>query len=437
MSVISLASKSPTGGLDHGQLAALMVAGGNLVFSGGEFWEFQDGRGIWVSQSDPEMTRKAETICRAAGEPVTASRVAGMLKLAQGQAYRRVEWDAGGKRDVCARDGILRYEGGQWTLRPYRREDYRRVSLPVAYDPDATCPRFTQFVQEVFTGADDAKERTLALIEMLGLSLTASTEFERAAMLIGTGQNGKSVTLRLLTDMLGEFAAGVNPSELDNRFQRASLDGKLANIITELPEGATLPDAAIKAIISGEPSTVERKHRDPVTMAPVCKLWIGANHLPASRDFSPALFRRFVILGFPVQFTDAQKDVTLSAKLRAEIPGILNVCLAALGRAFDRGTLTTPPSSEDAVQNWRRDVDQVLSFLTECMVRESGARTSSAEAYRLYRGWAEESGIMRIIGRNAFTKRLEAHGWAESGKGTGGTRTLYGLRQKLTGDANG
>ncbi|WP_291520803.1 phage/plasmid primase, P4 family [Acidithiobacillus sp.] len=420
---------------DHTELAGYIGERGKLISNRGDFWDYSADAGIWQKVPTEMLHRRIQEVCRQFGIAASSSRITGTEKMAHGVWYRDIEWDATGKRDIAVQNGILHYEGGgKWVVKPYRAEDYRRVSLPIKYDPDADCPRFTQFVQEVFHGTDDAKERIVALVELMGLTLTASTEFEKAALLVGSGSNGKSVTLRLLADMVGQYASGINPAEFENRFQRASLDGKLANIVTELPEGTTLPDGAIKAIISGEACTVEHKHRDPFVMTPICKIWLGSNHMPGTRDFSPALFRRFTILKFPNEYPEESRDVRLSEKLRAEIPGILNILLAALGNAFDRGHLTSPPSSVEAVNQWKRDSDQVLTFLEEQMVQEPGARIASAEAFSLYQQWASSAGIKRPVSRNPFTRRIKALMWAEDGKGTAGERFLYGLRQRLAGD---
>jgi len=88
-------------------------------------------------------------------------------------------------------------------------------------------------------------------------------------MLIGPGANGKSVLLAVLEGLLGaENVAGVQPANFDNRFQRAHLHQKLANIVTELRQGEVIADAELKAITSGEPATVEHKHKDPFVMRP-------------------------------------------------------------------------------------------------------------------------------------------------------------------------
>ena len=420
---------------DHTELAGYIGERGKFISNRGDFWDYSEDAGVWEKVPTEMLHRRIQEVCRQFGIAANSSRITGTEKMAHGVHYRDVEWDATDPRAIAVQSGVLHYAGGgKWAVHPYRAEDYRRVSLPIEYDPQATCPRFTQFVQEIFAGAEDAKERTLALVEMMGLTLTASTEFEKAALLVGSGMNGKSVTLRLLADMVGQYASGINPAEFENRFQRASLDGKLANIVTELPEGTTLPDGAIKAIISGEACTVEHKHRDPFVMTPICKIWLGSNHMPGTRDFSPALFRRFSILVFPNEFPEESRDVRLSEKLRAEIPGILNVLLAALGNAFDRGHLTSPPSSVEAVDQWKRDSDQVLTFLEEEMVREPGARIASAEAFSIYQKWAQAAGIQRPVSQKPFTRRIKALRWAEDGKGTAGERFLFGIRQRLAGD---
>lgn len=72
------------------------------------------------------------------------------------------------------------------------------------------------------------------------------------------------------------------PSQFDNRFQRAHLQGKLANIITEIADGSTISDAQLKGIVSGEKVTAEHKHMAPFDFNPFYTCWFGTNHMPYS-----------------------------------------------------------------------------------------------------------------------------------------------------------
>jgi len=152
--------------------------------------------------------------------------------------------------------------------------------------------------------------------------------------------------------------------------------------------------------------------------------------MPSVRDLSDGLFRRFVILNFPNRFDDKpNRDTKLSEKLATEASGILNYCLKALARVYERGVLTNPASSKAALLAWQKDSDQTSMFLEEEMIVEPGVSISSGDAYAHYTEWARGAGIKRTLGRKAFTERLENHG-IEKGKGTGGIRMLYGIRRR-------
>ena len=79
-----------------------------------------------------------------------------------------------------------------------------------------------------------------------------------------SGANGKSVLMDTLASLVGyEHVAAVQPSQFENRFQRAHLHCKLVNLVTEIAEGHEIADAQLKAIVSGELSTAEHKHKPP------------------------------------------------------------------------------------------------------------------------------------------------------------------------------
>ena len=66
---------------------------------------------------------------------------------------------------------------------------------------------------------------------------------------------------------------------LKSTFHRASLNNKLANIITESDQGGKLPAAEIKALVSGEAMTVDHKFGHPFVMEPFATLFWATNQL--------------------------------------------------------------------------------------------------------------------------------------------------------------
>lgn len=329
-------------------------------------------------------------------------------------------------------NGQVELEDGQWLLKPHRREDYRTTQIPVAYDPAAPAPKFEAFLAQIFEGDLDAHHKCQALLELVGYTLMSHARHEKFAILIGAGANGKSVLLSVLYALAGhENVAGVQPSNFDNRFQRAHLHQKLANIVTELRQGEVIADAELKAITSGEPATVEHKHKDPFVMRPFATCWFGTNHMPHTRDFSEALFRRATIFTFGRVFAPHEQDPMLKDKLLDELPGILTLALNAYAEALQRG-FTAPQSSEAAKNEWRLEADQVAMFVDEVCERDQYAQIAMGDLYRAYQDWASESGIGKTVTMKSMRDRLTRLGFGNQRDRS--ARFVTGL--KLGGNSN-
>lgn len=238
-------------------------------------------------------------------------------------------------------------------------------------------------------------------------------------MLIGEGANGKSVLLDIIEQLCGNpNVSGVQPSNFDRTFQRAHLDMKLANIVTELRQGEIIADAELKAITSGEPSTVEHKHQKPFVMRPYCTCWFGTNHMPATRDFSAALFRRASVFQFNRIFAEDSQDKMLKYDLRRELPGILNLALKHYAEALVFG-FSEPPSSLQAKAEWRLEADQVAQFLEDACERNPTRKTKSSHLFQAYQRWANDQGIKRTLKHINFSQRLARLGVKKDRKNDG------------------
>jgi putative DNA primase/helicase len=415
---------------DHLALARRVIelkGADNILCTDAHTWGWQ-GSGVWAVLDDRAVKQDVQAaLDRVPGLDVystTVNSVADVLKtevFVQGHEFNR-----GNPEVVNCVNGQVELRDGGWALIPHRREDYRTTQLPVAYDPNATAPKFEVFLDQIFDADQDGPEKRQALLELFGYSLMSHARHEKFAILIGAGANGKSVLLSVLYALAGpENVAGVQPSNFDNRFQRAHLHQKLANIVTELRQGEVIADAELKAITSGEPATVEHKHQDPFVMRPFATCWFGTNHMPHTRDFSEALFRRATILTFNRVFAPNEQDPLLKDKLEGELPGILTLALNAYAAALMCG-FTTTRSSEAAKNEWRLEADQVAMFVDEACERDQNAQTSVGELYRAYRAWASDGGIGRTVSKKSMRDRLTRLGFGSHRDGR--ARRVTGLR---------
>jgi putative DNA primase/helicase len=408
---------------------AQMLGTGNLLHSAGELWRWK-GDGVWRRLEDRDIKQKIHDV--AGGADLTANVVNSILDLAKTEVHRPGHrFDVDVTRINCV-TGEIEYADliGAWMLNPHVREHYRTTMIPVAYDVSATAPRFAQFLCEVFAGDADSANKIAIVEEALGYTLIASCYLEKFLMLIGGGANGKSVLLAVLAALLGpEHICAVQPSQFDNKFQRGHLFGKLANIITEIAQGAEIADDKLKSLVSGEVTTAEHKFKDPFDFVPFATHWFGTNHLPHTRDFSDAVFRRAIVLTFNNKFEGNNRDVHLIKKLKAELPGILNVALCGLRRLIENGAFTECASSEDTKRQWRLESDQAQQFVEERCEIGLFHKAASSAVYADYKMWAETAGIRMTLNRNNFTTRLKSIGFADK-KGAKGVREICGLQLK-------
>ncbi len=164
--------------------------------------------------------------------------------------------------------------------------------------------------------------------------------------------------------------------------------------------------------MSGEPSTVEHKLKDPFTMRPYATCWFGTNHMPHTRDHSNGLFRRAVILTLNRTFAKTEQDPQLKDKLIAELSGILNLCLAAYADALRSG-FTNPASSEAAKNEWRVETDQVAQCVQDACSRDANHREKSSAVYAQYKSWADPNGIKHPVTNKTLCDHLTLIGFGK------------------------
>jgi putative DNA primase/helicase len=397
--------------LDLARATIQRIGAANLLCTNGTVWRWQD-RGVWTEQDDRAIKQSAQLAIDDQMIDVTATLVNGVADVLKTEIFQPDhEFNRGNPETVNCLNGELELQGGKWILRPHCRENYRTTQIPVAYDPQADALLFRTFLEQVFRDDPDILDKIKCVLELMGYTLMSHAQHELFAMLIGPGANGKSVLLAILEGLAGvENVAGVQPANFERTFQRAHLHQKLANIVTELKQGEVIADAELKAITSGEPSTVEHKFKAPFVMRPFATCWFGTNHMPHTRDFSEALFRRATILQFNRTFAKQEQDPQLKGKLLAELPGILNMALDAYAMALTDG-FAAPASSEAAKQEWRQEADQVAQFVDEVCTRDAKAKATSTEVFNAYRNWAQDNGINKTMSQKGLRQRLTRLGF--------------------------
>lgn len=293
-------------------------------------------------------------------------------------------WERPPVHEVNVANGILDVLTGK---RGEHDPDYLSViQLPVTYDARATCPNWDRFVATTF--AEDA--RRIAW-EILADAMTTNRSDQRALLLLGEGENGKSRFLAALRAFLG--AANVHTASLhqlsDNRFERAALFGKLANICADIPSTHLGDTSIFKALTGGDSISAERKYRDSFTFESFARLLFSANSLPTSGDSSHAFFRRWLVVPFTQRFEGTVKirAAELDEILRdpTELSGALNRALEVAGDVQLYG-LTTTDSMHEAWNEFRDTTDPLAGWMSRTL---EYAPMEAVHRGRICRAWQD------------------------------------------------
>ena len=210
------------------------------------------------------------------------------------------------------------------------------------YDPDADCPKIRKFISEI------VQIKNIPLLEeIFGWCLDLDSPIQRAIVFVGEGANGKSTFLNVLVTFLGrENCVAVTLQSLSkNRFDKAQLFGKMANIHADLPASLITDTSVIKSLTGGDSISAEKKFQDGFTFVNRAKQIFSANQLPIIDDESPAIWRRIVLISFPNRFLGKNDDKDLIKKLTAheELSGLFNIALQGLARIKEKGDFTYIP----------------------------------------------------------------------------------------------
>lgn len=287
---------------------------------------------------------------------------------------------------------------------PNDAANYLRSQLAFDFDPEASCPRWMRFLQEIFAHDEDREQKVRFVQEMFGYLLIPSTHHHVMFWLYGGGSNGKSVVLKVITWLLGSGNVSTVPiTKLGQRFYLAQLVGKLANLSDEMGANAVLDDEVLKQTISGGRQQAERKGEQPFDFEPYARIVASTNTLPRTVDKSFGFFRRVRILRFTRTFSPAEQDPHLAATLQRELPGIFNWALQGLQRLERQGVFTEVPSSLQAQEAYRAASDPVRAFVKDCLLTPATTPSTGTKAKP---GKTLTSTVFR-----AFLRYCEDHGY--------------------------
>ena len=306
-------------------------------------------------------------------------------------------------------------------LKPHTPYCYSVTRIPIVYNPEAAYKFDNQGVANLTEAAREIQRFITAIVpldcidliyEMAGYCLYTDTNYERNFMLIGEGANGKSTLLKLIKAMLGkENTAAIPLQELDqNRFKRAEIFGKLANLFADISASEIKSSSYLKMIASGDEMDGERKNKDPFFFTPHSKLIFSANELPRTKDRTHGFYRKWALIPFPNKFEGNSKDVDLINELASEdkLSAFFNLSIEGINRVFSNSDFSSSDSTREQMEKYKEANDSVYAFIEEAVIEDMGNFVKRQELYQTYNQWCEDGGN-RPVSQIKFNQQLPQH----------------------------
>lgn len=416
--------------------------GGNVRYDKATGWAlFPEGAHAWqISPNGLPIKQEAQNYLRRLREKTSDGKAAkglgsrarrdavvDMLSTLPGVLTSGTSWDRNPDLLACA-NGVVDLTAG--TLVPGEPGQMITRSVATTYSPDARCPRWMQFLREVFPGDPELPSYVQRLI---GYGITGHTSEQVFAVLYGEGSNGKSVFLNTLRALFAGHAATV-PFDMftSTGNKRGGADAELLRgarlaLASETNRGAVLDAAAIKNATGGEEMSVNPKYRDPYSFKPEALILLATNYRPEVREQDHGTWRRVKLLPFERKFSASERDNTLDATLRGEFPGILAWAVRGAQEWHNHG-LGETPSVVQATAEYREDSDPLAGFFPGVLVADPEAETPMPTIWAEYQDWAEAQGIPPFkSARTLGDALIERDGTIRRAR-TNSARALQGVR---------
>jgi putative DNA primase/helicase len=316
------------------------------------------------------------------------------------------------------------------TLRPHRKEDMLTYSLAIEYDADAKCPRWENFMTEIFPENPDLVPY---MQRLCGYGVTGYTDEQCFAVLWGKGANGKSVLTDTLSSVFGTITKTTPFATFEDKQgggipnDIAALRGARFVMASEGESGKPMSEAILKRVTGKDMVAARFLRQEFFEFRPSFLLMLATNHKPKFRGQDDGLWRRVKMIPFKRFFAPHERDHDLDKKLMTEAKGIAAWAVRGAQLWFNEG-LTDPESISQATKEYKETSDSLAGFYPGVLVADPDARILGNEAFTTYLEWCEAENLPQKERwkRQTFYSAMEERGISRSKTEKG--ITLFGIR---------
>lgn len=308
--------------------------------------------------------------------------------------------------NIVFKNGILHLE--EMEFEEMGPEHLESIQINANYNPTAYSETADTFFNNVTLGCKDTQK---LLFEAIGYAMLKTVELAKTFMMTGSGRNGKSTFIELVTEILGEENCGsLSLKDMANGFRVSTLVGKLASLAADISSQPITESDLLKSVSAGDRIMLEKKYEQAYEGRVFSTLFYACNKIPKTPDTSDGFYRRWVIIPFNADLTKIKNVEGLAFKKallsQESIDYVAYKAVQAIYNLFNTTKDFTQPSTVTAMLNaYKISNSSVLSWFKERFVnnkadpteaeRKEGIKKLSnmmlGSAYITYVEWCKET----------------------------------------------
>lgn len=295
-------------------------------------------------------------------------------------------------------------------LLPHSPDHGMTYTMDFEYKPEIAgkCPKFFKYLQDSWGHQADYEQKVECLRQMYAATIFGvATKFQRAFLLHGMANTGKSQLLEILSRLLPpEAQVSISPELWKERYTLINLTGKLLNVCGELPDNMLIAGKQFKEVVVGDPVTDRDLHKSFISFRPRTAHWFSSNHLPRSRDVSKGFTRRWLILHFDRKPDTVIRDLA-KIIVEEEIEALAAWAIESFPTLEEQGEYTIPSSHEELIGEISEGNSTVRQFLSDMIIEEEGSSITLEEAYKAYWSYASMELSSGTVKRSRFLEEMK------------------------------
>lgn len=335
---------------------------------------------------------------------------------------------------LSCQNGTINLKTGE--LSPHSRKDYISKISPCEFISESKPEAFLHFLNKIF---NDDIEMINYMQKVLGYFLTGWTKEQCFFIAYGAGANGKSTLTDLVSKIIPEQTVTISAGALMDSKKNGTASPELANtkgarlvLAAESNDTDNFDEAKIKQMTGGDKIYARLLYSQGFEFTPTFKIWLSTNHKPRINGSDNGIWRRIHLVPFSVIIPEQEQDRELAQKLEAEKNAIFSWMVEGARKLLAEG-LQKPAAVEEALREYRSNMDALHDFLTDWTECDAKSRVQSSVLYESYVEYCKLN-VNECLTNKDFSKKVVDKGFK---KIKASNYFFTGLKMKRFVDENG